>query len=120
MKKTIIILLILMNVVTVDASGNEPKYKIVANSNSDQDIETMYEIKDNLIKDYQQWVKGVDDVDQVLADHQKEYDAKYYNGEYTIIIGKGKGKKLTGKLKTSYCVSNKEIKKKSFFAELFS
>ena len=73
MKKTVIILLILMNIVTVDASGNEPKYKIIANSNSDEDIETMYEIKDSLIKDYQQWVKSVDDVDQALADHQKNY-----------------------------------------------
>ena len=76
MKKTVIILLILMNIVTVDASGNEPKYKIIANSNSDEDIETMYEIKDSLIKDYQQWVKSVDDVDQALADHQKNYNAK--------------------------------------------
>ena len=120
MKKTVIILLILMNIVTVDASGNEPKYKIIANSNSNEDIETMYEIKDSLIKDYQQWVKSVDDVDQALADHQKNYNAKYYNGEYKIVLGEGKGKKLTGALKTSYCVTSKEIKKKSFLAELFS
>ena len=94
MKKTVIILLILMNIVTVDASGNEPKYKIIANSNSDEDIETMYEIKDSLIKDYQQWVKSVDDVDQALADHQKNYNAKYYNGEYKIVLGEGKNIRL--------------------------
>ncbi len=46
MKKTVVVLLILMNIVSVDASGNEPKYKIIANSNSDEDIETMYETKD--------------------------------------------------------------------------
>ena len=73
-----------------------------------------------LIKDYKDWIKSVDDVDQALADHQKDYQAKYYNGEYTIVLGAGKGKELTGTLKASYCVSSKEIKKKSFFAELFS
>lgn len=120
MKKLIVVLLIMMNVVSVNASSNDPKYKIVANSNSDNDIKIMYETKDRLIKDYQDWVKSVDDVDQVLADHQDNYQAKYYNGEYTIILGNGKGKKLTGTLKTSYCASSKEIKKKSFLAELFS
>ena len=27
--------------------------------------------KDDLIKDYKDWIKSVDDVDQALADHQK-------------------------------------------------
>ena len=49
MKKTIVILLILMNVVSVDASSNDPKYKIIANSNNETDIKEMYKIKDNLI-----------------------------------------------------------------------
>ena len=118
MKKTIVVLLIMMNIVSVNASSNDPKYKIIANS--DKDIKTMYETKDDLIKDYKDWIKSVDDVDQALADHQKDYQAKYYNGEYTIVLGAGKGKELTGTLKASYCVSSKEIKKKSFFAELFS
>lgn len=71
MKKTIVVLLILMNVVSVDASSNNPKYKIIANSNNETDIKKMYEIKDDLINDYRNWIKGVDDIDQVLADHQK-------------------------------------------------
>ena len=120
MKKIIVIALILMNVVSVNASSNIPKYKIVANSNSEKDIKKMYKIKNDLINDYRNWAKGVDDIDQVLADHQNNYDASYYNGEYKIILGKGKGKTLTGELKVSYCTSSKERKKKSFFAELFS
>lgn len=120
MKKTIVVILILMNVVSVDASSNNPKYKIIANSNNQSDIKEMYKIKDNLIKDYRNWIKGVDDIDQVLADHQKDYHAEYYNGEYKVVLGKGKGKELTGTLKASYCTSSKEIKKKSFLAELFS
>ena len=90
MKKTIVVLLIMMNIVSVNASSNDPKYKIIANSNSDKDIKTMYETKDDLIKDYKDWIKSVDDVDQALADHQKDYQAKYYNGEYTIVLGAGK------------------------------
>lgn len=119
MKKTIVVLLIMMNIVSVNASSNDPKYKIIANSNSDKDIKTMYETKDDLIKDYKDWIKSVDDVDQALADHQKDYQAKYYNGEYTIVLGAGKGKELTGTLKASYCVSSKEIKKKSFLQNYF-
>lgn len=109
----------MMNIVSVNASSNDPKYKIIANSNSDKDIKTMYETKDDLIKDYKDWIKSVDDVDQALADHQKDYQAKYYNGEYTIVLGAGKGKELTGTLKASYCVSSKEIKKKSFLQNYF-
>ena len=58
MKKTIVVLLILMNVVSVDASSNNPKYKIIANSNNEKDIKKMYEIKDDLINDYRNWIKG--------------------------------------------------------------
>ena len=94
MKKIIVIALILMNVVSVNASSNIPKYKIVANSNSEKDIKKMYKIKNDLINDYRNWAKGVDDIDQVLADHQNAYDASYYNGEYKIILGKGKVKLL--------------------------
>lgn len=120
MKKAVVVLLIMMNLVSVNASSNAPKYKIIANSNSDSDLEIMYETKDKLINSYKDWVKSVDDEDMVLADHQKDFQAKYYNGEYTIVLGRGQGKELTGTLKASYCVSSKEIKKKSFFAELFS
>ena len=48
MKKIIVIVLILMNVVSVNASSNIPKYKIVANSNSEKDIKKI--IPDSVIK----------------------------------------------------------------------
>lgn len=120
MKKLVIVLLILINLTSVSATSNNPKYKIIARSNKDKDIQEMYDVKDDLIRDYRRWIKSVDDIDQALADHQKDYRAKYYNGEYKIILGKGKGKELTGTLQASYCITSKEIKKKSFFAELFS
>ena len=65
-------------------------------------------------------MKGFDDVHQGLADHQGDFSAKYYNGLYTIVLGKGKGKSLEGKLQVSYCTSSKEIHKKSWLANIFS
>ena len=114
MKKIIVIVLILMNVVSVNASSNIPKYKIVANSNSEKDIKKMYEIKNDLINDYRTWAKGVDDIDQVLADHQSDYQATYKQGVYKIVLGKGKGKSLSGEMKVNYCESTKDIETKSF------
>ena len=120
MKKLIIFLLILMNLTTVTAVNETPKYKIIASSYKQEDIEEMYEVKDKLILNYKKWVKGVDDVYQVLADHQDDFNAKYYNGLYTIVLGEGKGKSLEGKLQVSYCTSSKEIKKKSWLIKMFS
>ena len=120
MKKLIIFLLILMNLATVTAVNETPKYKIIASSYKQEDIEEMYEVKDKLIQNYKKWVKGVDDVHRVLADHQRAFNAKYYNGLYTIVLGEGKGKTLEGKLQVSYCTSSKEIHKKSWLASMFS
>jgi hypothetical protein len=120
MKKIIILLLLCMNFITIDANSQTPTYKIIANSNSEHDIQEMYKTKDQLLDDYQSWVKGVDDVYQVLADHTSYYGAEYYNGQYTITLGEGKGKQITGKLQVSYCTSGRDIQKKSLFANLFS
>ena len=120
MKKILIIIIILLNITTVTAKKEIPKYKIIANSNKTEDIEEMYKIKNELLFKYKQWVKGVDDIYQVLADHEKDYNAKYYNGLYTIVLGKGKGKTLEGKLQVSYCTTSKEIKKNSWIVSIFS
>ncbi|MFQ7173086.1 MAG: hypothetical protein ACLRQF_14040 [Thomasclavelia ramosa] len=39
--------------------------------NSDKDIKTMYETKDDLIKDYKDWIKSVDDVYQALRSSKR-------------------------------------------------
>lgn len=117
MKKIIILVLISFLCMGVQAKSKEPKYKIIANSYKDVDIKKMYQVKSNLLRDYKEWVKGVDDKDQVLADHQKDYQAKYQQGVYQIILGKGKGKELTGELKVNYCESTKDIQKKSIIVD---
>lgn len=120
MKKILILLLILMNLTTANAQTYVPRYKITAASNSQSDVDKMYQTKNDLILDYKKWVKGVDDVNQVLKDHEETYHAQYKEGVYTIVLGKGKGKSISGKLQVSYCSSSKEIKKKSWISSLFS
>lgn len=114
MKKIIFVLLVGMLCVSVQAKSQEPKYKIIANSNQESDIKEMYKIKDQLLLDFKQWVKGVDNKDQVLADHQSDYQATFKQGVYKIILGEGKGKTLSGELKVNYCESTEDIETKSF------
>ena len=113
MKKIIIVILFLMLLTGVEAKKEEPRYIIISSSYNDGDIEYMYEVKNQLIKDYASWVKGVDDKYQVLADHTYVYNAIYNNGVYKIVLGEGNGKTLEGELKVSYCESTTQIKKKS-------
>lgn len=120
MKKIIIFIIIIMNLTTVNASTHTPKYKIIAASNQEEDIDQMYETKSQLLNDYKKWVKGVDDVDQVLADHTKQYHATYVDGQYVIILGDGQGKSISGSLQVSYCATSQDIKKKSLLESLFS
>lgn len=120
MKKIICILLIGMLCISVNAKSDEPKYKIIANSNSESDIREMYKIKDSLLADFKEWSKGVDDKDQVLADHQSDYKGEYKQGIYKIVLGEGKGKSLNGDIKVNYCESTEDIETKSLlFGWLF-
>lgn len=120
MKKVIIIVILLMNIVNVEASYHTPTYSIIANSNSQEDVEQLYKIKNELLNDYSIWVKGVDDIYTVLIDHQYVYDAIYKNGNYEIILGKGTGKKITGTLEINYCSTTTDIKKTSWILSLFN
>ena len=102
LKKLIFIILVCMLCVSVEAKSQNPKYKIISNSYKQEDI-----------NDYKEWVKGVDNPDQALADHQDDYHATFKQGVYTIILGDGLGKSLTGDLKVNYCETTKDLKSKS-------
>ncbi len=120
MKKVVIIVVISMLCVGVQAKSQEPQFEIIASSNQEEDIKEMYQLKDRLIDDYKEWVKGVNNKDQVLADHVSDYHATYKQGVYKVVMGEGKGKSLKGDLKVNYCESTKDIKTKSFlFGWLF-
>ena len=120
MKKVLILLILFMNLTTVQAQTQIPQYKIIASSNEQRDIDEMYDVKNQLLFKYKSWAKGVDDVDQVLIDHEDTFHGQYKNGVYTIVLGKGEGRSITGKLQVSYCTTSKEINKKSFIQSLFS
>ena len=115
MKKIVVVILLCMLCVGVQARSEEPKYKIISHSFQDKDIQEMYEVKTRLLKDYKEWVQGVYNKEQVLVDHQKDYHATFKQGVYTIVLGDGKGKSLSGELKVNYCESSQDIKKKSLF-----
>lgn len=100
--------------INVNANKSIPKYKIIANSNSEKDISEMYDIKKQLLVEFKEWSMGVNDVNQVLCDHVQDFDAEYENGTYTIVLGKGNGKELVGDLKVNYCESSSDLTKKSF------
>ena len=119
MKKLVILFLFTFLCLNVTAKESEPKYKIIANSNNQEDIDEMYNIKKQLLADYKEWIISVDDKNQALYDHQYVYNASYENGTYIIKIGKAKGKELNGTLKVNYCESTKEITKKSLILDLF-
>lgn len=119
MKKIVVFFLLFNLCLNVYSKETVPKYKIIANSNSLSDIKEMYKIKNDLLINYKEWIKSVDDIDQVLYDHQYVYNAHYINGIYTIILGDGNGKELKGTLKSNYCESSNNVTKKSFIWEFF-
>ena len=55
MKKIIIILLITMNLTTVCAVNETPRYKIIGSSYRQEDIDEMYKVKDQLLLNYKKW-----------------------------------------------------------------
>lgn len=120
-KKVIAFILIGMLCISVEAKNQQPRYQIIGNSYQQEDIDQMYQIKNELLKDYKEWVKGVDNQEQALADHQDDYQATFQQGIYQIVIGQGQGKTLTGELKVNYCESREDIETKSLLWDwLFS
>ena len=120
MKKIILTLIVLMNVVTISAQSEAPKYQIIAASKKNKDIEEQYKIKNKLIDDFVKYQKGVDDTNRVMHDLAQKYHGQYYNGLLIIRVGDGVGNAIEGKLQVSYCSSSTQIVKKSWLQELFS
>lgn len=90
-------------------------FNITANSNNKEDIEIMYQYKNEIIKHYQDMITGMDEED-VLKDMVIIYPNMYYeNHQLYLIIGEGQGKTIKGELKKDYC--EVEIKPKSIFEE---
>ncbi len=124
------LILLLSSVSTVMISVQEPvsftyEYKIVSNSNSPEDIVKTYLYKEKLIETYEDLV-----FDFASRDHQTiiinnidkfVFDSEchcFYNGKINLVIGKGIGVTLEGKLKQNIC-DESVINEKFYIFELF-
>ena len=85
--------------------------KIIGSSYQQEDIDEMYKVKDQLLLNYKKMGQRCWWCLSSFSRSSRWFNAKYYNGLYTIVLGEGKGKSLEGKLQVSYCTSSKEIKK---------
>lgn len=93
-------------------------FSIVSHSNESSDIALMYEYKNKIIEDYSKMILGMKE-DEIISDLLLLYpEMSYENHCLTYVIGDGKGKQISGELKSNYC--DVEVKPKSFFEELFN
>ena len=78
------------------------KYKIVANSNSIDDLLKLYEVKEILVISYNNAIENELNILDVYTTFSFE-DIKLIDNEFVIILGEGKGISLQGSLKKSVC-----------------
>lgn len=113
MKKYLMIFTLLFSLIFMVSKLNKTQaleeynfnYKIIANSNSIDDLVNLYETKEILIINYNNALENELDILKVYNE--------FYNGEillkedtFYITLGEGKGISLEGKLKTSVCDNN--------------
>lgn len=99
-------------------SVDNVNFKIISNSNSKEDLQIMYEYKNEIIENYAKMIIGIDK-QQVIEDLILMYpDITYNNNELCLVIGEGMGKSIKGELKDNYC--NVDVKPKSWLVELFN
>ncbi len=102
---------------TLSNPTSSKTFSIVANSNTKEDIAEMYQYKNEIIGSYQEMITGVSE-DEVMEDLTLLYpQMNYENNQLVLVIGEGKGKRISGELKKDYC--EVDVKPKSFIGSLF-
>lgn len=124
------LILLFSSISTVMITIQEPvsftyEYKIVSNSNSPEDIVKTYLYKEKLIETYEDLVFDFDNrdhqtiiinnIDKFVFDNECHC---FYNGKINLVIGKGIGVTLEGKLKQNIC-DESVINEKFYIFELF-
>ena len=113
-KNILICLLLILNLNHVHASTQLPRFIIYGSSTNTKEV---YDIKKRILREYEQLVMGLEPEDYVLA--VKEYlnydNVSFKDGTLILKIGDGKGRVLKGKLKTNYCVIEKDELETNFF-----
>ena len=119
-KNILIALLLCLNVSYVSASRSEEMFLIYGDS---QDVKAVYDVKNDLLKEFEELVKGLDEdqYSEAIANYLAIDHANYKNHTLTIVVGDGKGPVLSGKLKANYCKIEKEdINTHFFFKKLWT
>ena len=113
-KNILICLLLVLNVNQVHAANKIPEFVIYGSSTN---IKEVYDIKKQLLKEYEQLVMGLDEEDYIIAikDYLNYEQVSFDNQTLKIVVGDGNGKVLRGKLKTNYCRIEKEELETHFF-----
>ena len=78
------------------------RYKIVSNSNSLDDLLVLYEVKEMLVISYNNALENDLNIQEVYHSFSN-YEINLINDTFVIVINKGEGISLEGKLKTSVC-----------------
>ena len=101
------------------------EYKVISNSSSPSDVIEAYLYKEKLIELYEELVFDFSSRDHqtiIINNIDKFFFDKtchsYYNGKINLIIGKGVGPALQGKLKQDIC-DESVIHEKFYIFELF-
>lgn len=118
-KNILIALLLCINFQNTFATNYDETFMIYGDS---KNIKEAYEVKRQLIKEYQDLVKGLDEKDysKAISDCLVEENCRYENHTLYVYVGDGKGEVLSGKLKTNYCeIKKDEIETHFFFKKIW-
>lgn len=113
-KNILIAILLCLNFQSIHATTNEEIFIIYGDSLNKKEA---YDIKRQLIDEYENLVKGLDkkDYSKAIENYLVNENSRYQNHTLTIIVGDGKGEILKGKLKADYCTIEKEEIETHFF-----
>jgi hypothetical protein len=78
------------------------RYKIVSNSNSLDDLLVLYEVKEMLVISYNNALENDLNIQEMYHSFSN-YEINLINDTFVIVIDKGEGISLEGKLKISVC-----------------
>lgn len=121
-KKIMIILLLCLTLTNVSAIAQDDKqyFEICGDTTNPNQA---YQVKNDLIKDYQKLVEGLETnciSEAIRYNLITNSNISYENHTIKIILGDGQGPKLKGELATNYCQPNEQPIETHFFLwELF-
>lgn len=122
-KKILIMMLLALSVFNIQTIAKQEKqyFKIYADAANEKEA---YKIKNQLIKEFQILVEGLDESQYTKAletNLPNNKNIQYVDHVIEITLGDGNGVVLEGELKTNYCqgIEDEPLETRFFFLELF-